>query len=178
MAKSEFPLARVYGLIEPGPVVLLSTKHRGKHNVMPMSWTMMMEFEPPLIACIVSARNDSFAALDASGECVINIPTMEIAEAVVGCGNCTGKDIDKFERFDLTPQPASQVDAPLIGECFASLECKVADRGWVDRYNLFVLEVVKAWLDADLPDGPTLHHRGFGRFMLAGETVELQSKMR
>ena len=44
------PLAKVYQLIEPGPVVLLTTAHKGRANVMTMSWHMMVDFEPPLIA--------------------------------------------------------------------------------------------------------------------------------
>ena len=56
-------LAQVYQLIEPGPVVLLTTSHRGIPNVMAMSWHMMVEFTPPQIACIVSNRNHSFKAL-------------------------------------------------------------------------------------------------------------------
>lgn len=41
--------------------------------------------------------------LSESGECVINIPTVDIVEKVVGCGNTTGLYVDKFERFGLTP---------------------------------------------------------------------------
>ena len=64
--KKSLSLADVYRLLEPGPVVLLTTAHRGKINVMPMSWHMMMEFEPPLVGCIVSNRNYSFELLQQS----------------------------------------------------------------------------------------------------------------
>ena len=69
----ELPLSKVYQLLEPGPVVLLTTA-RGVHvNVMTMSWHMMIEFEPPQVACVVSGADYSFAALRATGECVIAI---------------------------------------------------------------------------------------------------------
>ncbi|WP_369525339.1 flavin reductase [Bradyrhizobium diazoefficiens] len=55
-------LSKVYQLIEPGPVVLLTTASRGCPNIMTMSWHMMVEFEPPLIACVVSEANFCFAA--------------------------------------------------------------------------------------------------------------------
>src|SRR3989338_1338007 len=71
MARRSFPLSKVYGLLEPGPVVLLSTAHKGKANVMTMSWHTMMEFEPPLVGCIVSGRDFSFAALKATRQCVL-----------------------------------------------------------------------------------------------------------
>lgn len=178
MAKQSLPLSQVYGLLEPGPVVLLSTAHKGRCNVMTMSWHMMVEFEPPLLACVVSRGDFSFTALRATREAVINIPTADLAAQVVGCGNSSGRSTDKFEAFGLTAQPASMVSPPLIAECYANLECRVVDTRLVNRYQLFVLEVLQAWIDPARHDPRTLHHRGFGAFMVAGETIELASKMR
>lgn len=179
MAKRAFPLSKVYGLLEPGPVVLLTTARKGQANVMALSWLTMMEFEPPLVGCIVSGRDFSFAALKATRECVLNIPTAELARQVVGCGNTSGRQVDKFASFGLTPVAASLVEAPLIAECYASLECRVVDTRLVNRYNFFVLEVLKAWMDPARKDQPrTLHHRGHGAFMVAGETITLPSRMK
>ena len=75
MARRAYPLAKVYGLLEPGPVVLITTAYRGRRDIMTLSWQTMLEFEPPLVACVVSDRNDSFELLRRSRECVINIPT-------------------------------------------------------------------------------------------------------
>jgi flavin reductase (DIM6/NTAB) family NADH-FMN oxidoreductase RutF len=178
MKKSALSLSRVYGLLEPGPVVLLTTSLEGQANVMTQSWHTMMEFEPPLIGCVVSGRNFSFAALEATGECVINIPTVELAKQVVRCGNLSGRDADKFKVLGLTPMPASRVKPPLIAECFANLECRVVDRQLVDTYNFFVLEVVAAWMTRGVREPRTLHHRGKGVFMVAGETIKLPSRMK
>ena len=178
MAKKSFPLSRVYGLLEPGPVVMVSTAQKGRPNVMTMSWQTMMEFEPPLVGCVIGDRSYSFEALKATKECVINIPTVEIAAKVVGCGNTSGRKVDKFKKFGLTPVAASRVKAPLIDECYANLECKVVDTKLVAKYGLFVLEVVKAWIDPLIRHPRTLHHRGRGEFMIAGETIKLPSKMK
>jgi flavin reductase (DIM6/NTAB) family NADH-FMN oxidoreductase RutF len=178
MTKRVFSLSRVYGLLEPGPVLLLTTAHKGRSNVMTMSWHTMMEFEPPLVGCVVSGRDFSFTALKATRQCVLNIPSAGLAREVVGCGNTSGRKVDKFEAFGLTAQPASLVDAPLIAECHASLECRVVDTRLLNRYNFFVLEVLKAWVERDWKDARTLHHRGRGAFMVAGETIRLASKMR
>lgn len=174
----KLPLSRVYQLLEPGPVVLLSTAHKGRTNVMTMSWHMMVEFEPPLVACVVSSGGHSFAALKATGECVIAVPAAGMADKVVRVGNTSGRDIDKFEAFGLTAAPAERVDAPLVKECFANLECRVADSRLVKTYNLFVLEVVEAWVDPKQKDPKTLHHRGYGTFVIDGEVVKLKSRMR
>ncbi len=173
----DLPLSEVYQLLEPGPVVLLTTAHKGHLNVMAMSWHMMVEFEPPLIACIVSNRDHSFTALRATKECVIAIPAVELAEKVVAVGNCSGREIDKFKAFNLTPIKAECVAAPLVAECFANIECRVVDTRLVNRYNLFVLEALRAWVDPKQNDPKTIHHHGFGTFVIDGETIHLDSKM-
>jgi flavin reductase (DIM6/NTAB) family NADH-FMN oxidoreductase RutF len=174
----ELPLSKVYQLLEPGPVVLLTTARKGRANVMAMSWHMMVEFEPPLVACVVSSADHSFAALRATRECVIAIPALGLAPQVVKVGNASGRDIDKFEAFGLTPVPARRVTPPLVAECFANLECKVADTRLVNKYNLFVLEVLKAWTDPTQKSPKTIHHHGYGTFVVDGETIKLKSKMR
>ena len=178
MAKKTYPLSRVYQLLEPGPVVLVTTARKGKANIMTLSWHTMMEFEPPLVGCVLSGRNHSFDALRITRECVLNIPSVELAQQVVGVGNCSGKKVDKFEKFDLTPLPAARVAPPLIAECFANLECRVADTRMVSKYNFFVLEVVKARIDPAKKNPRTLHHRGKGVFMVAGDTLKLPSRMK
>jgi flavin reductase (DIM6/NTAB) family NADH-FMN oxidoreductase RutF len=171
----ELSLAEVYKLLEPGPVVLLTTAQRGRVNVMTMSWHMMVDFNPPLVACVVSNADYSFAALRARKECVIAIPDVTLAETVVGIGNCSGRDTDKFTKFALTALPAAEVGAPLIKECFANLECKVRDTRFVNKYCIFILEVVKAWAKPAKAEPKTLHHRGYGTFAVDGDIIHLAS---
>jgi flavin reductase (DIM6/NTAB) family NADH-FMN oxidoreductase RutF len=178
MVKRAYPLSKVYGILEPGPVVLMTTAHQGKANVMTMSWHTMMEFEPPLVGCVVSGNDFSFKALLATRQCVLNVPTAELAAQVVGCGNTHGDQVDKFETFGLTRVKAVGIEAPLIAQCYANLACRVVDTRLVKRYNFFVLEVFKAWLDPACKTPQTLHHRGRGVFMVAGEEIRLSSKMK
>lgn len=175
-ARRALPLAKVYTLIEPGPVVLLATSRRGRPNVMPMSWLTMLEFEPPLIGCVIGGGHLSHANLLATRQCVIAIPTAELVDAVVRSGNCSGREVaDKFEASGLTPVAASLIEAPLIAECYANLECRVVDR--ITRYGMFVLEMQKAWIDPACRQPRTLHHRGYGSFMVAGPEIRRASKM-
>ena len=178
MAKKSYPLSKVYGLLEPGPVVLVTTASGGRPDIMTMSWHTMMEFEPPLVGCVISDRNYSFGLLEASKECVLNIPTVDLADKVVGCGNTSGAKLDKFEHFHLTAKTASLVGAPLIEECYANLECRVIDTSMVTKYCFFVVEVIKAWIDPKVKKPRTIHHQGNGNFMVAGETIKLKSKMK
>jgi flavin reductase (DIM6/NTAB) family NADH-FMN oxidoreductase RutF len=176
MAKKSLPLSKVYRLLEPGPVVMLSTAAKGRPNIMTMSWHTMIDFEPPLVGIVVGERNFTFGILKSTGECVINIPTVELAREAVGCGNISGRKVDKFKRFGLTPAAASHVSAPLVDECYANLECKVVDTGMVAKHDFFILEVVKAWIDRSVRRPRTIHHLGGRDFMVAGETIRLPSR--
>ena len=92
-------------LLEPGPVVLVSTASRGGNNIMTISWHMVIDFTPQF-ALMTGARNYSFEALMKNRECVVAIPTVDIAQTVVKIGTCSGSDTDKFRKFELTPLKA------------------------------------------------------------------------
>jgi flavin reductase (DIM6/NTAB) family NADH-FMN oxidoreductase RutF len=169
------PLAKVYQKLEPGPVVFLTTAIGGRANVMVMSWHMMVDFQPPLIACVVSAGDYSHAALVKTREAVIAIPGAGLAEKLVGIGNCSGRDVNKFEKFGLTPLPAKKVAPPLIAECGVNIECRLVDETLGARYNLYVLEAVQAWFDPKQAGVKTLHHCGYGKFVVDGESIKLKS---
>jgi len=175
--KRSYPLSKVYSLLESGPVVLVSTALKGRSNIMTMSWHTMIDFNPPLVGCVISDRNYTFDILKKTGECAINIPTLDIAGEAVACGNVSGMKTDKFAKFGLTPVKASEVKAPLIKECYASLECELADGRMAGKYNLFIFKVLKAWVDTSVKGPKTLHHRGGKDFMVAGKTIKLGSKM-
>ena len=172
----ELPLSKAFQLIEPGPVVLLTTADKNKANVMTMSWHMVMDFTPQ-IGCIIGPWDYSFSALRATRECVIAIPTVDIAGKVVDIGNCSGQDVDKFKDFDLTPLPAEKVKAPLIAECLANIECRVTDDSLVDKQNLFILGGVQAWINPDRKERRTFHANGDGTFVIDGRTLDLRNKM-
>jgi flavin reductase (DIM6/NTAB) family NADH-FMN oxidoreductase RutF len=178
MAKKSLPLSKVYGLLEPGPVVMVTTTIKDRANIMTMSWHTMIDFEPPIVGCVISNRNYTFDTLKANKECVINIPTVELADKAVGCGNTSGRKLDKFNAYNLTPVDALCVKAPLIDECYANLECKVVDGKMVAKYNLFILEVLQAWINPLRKHPRTIHHAGSGAFIVAGETIQLASKMK
>jgi flavin reductase (DIM6/NTAB) family NADH-FMN oxidoreductase RutF len=48
----------------------------------------------------------------------------------------------------------------------------------VNKYGLFVLEVVKAWIDPSVKNPRTIHHLGLGNFAVNGEKIKLKSRMK
>jgi len=166
---------KAYRLLEAGPIVMVTTSHKGRHNIMTMGFHMMMQHSPPLIGCVIGPWDYSHEALQKTRECVIAVPTVDLARKVVDIGNCSGSGIDKFARFKLTAMPAKQVRAPLVRECLANIECRVVGR--ISKYNLFVLESVAIWIDDDRQERRTLHHNGDGTFTIDGRTINLRDRM-
>ena len=177
-AKVDLPVSKVRRYLEPGPIVLVTSAFGGARNIMTMGWHTVMEFTPSLVGCVIAAGNHSFELVRRSGECVINLPTTALTDQVVGVGNTSGAEIDKFATFALTPQKAQRVGAPLIRECHANFECKLKDDRLVDQYNFFIFEVVKAHV-ARRPKYPqTLHYTGDGVFMVSGKIISRKSQFR
>jgi flavin reductase (DIM6/NTAB) family NADH-FMN oxidoreductase RutF len=176
--KSDFPVSEVRRYLEPGPIVLVSSQWQGKTNIMTLGWHTILEFSPSLVGLMISAGNHSHQMIKHSRECVINLPTTALTDTVVGIGNTSGAEIDKFSEFNLTAENAQQVEAPLIGECHASFECRLHDDALVDSYNFFIFEVVKAHVAASPKHPRTLHYTGDGVFMVSGKVISRRGLFR
>ena len=167
-------LSRAFTLIEPGPVVLVTTHDRGKNNVMTISWTTVLDFTP-VFAITTGEWNYSFAALRKTKECVIAVPTVDLLDRVVGIGTCSGADTDKFAKFKLTAVPGKVVKAPLIKECLANIECQIVDI--VSKHNIVVLQAVAAHIDSARKEKRTVHAVGDGTFVVDGRRFDRKRMM-
>ena len=176
--KRDYPVWKIRRFLEPGPIVLVSSAWKGKTNIMTMGWHMMLSFAPALFGCYIWNANHSYEMIRRSKECVINLPTIDLVDAVVGIGNCRGDTNDKFKMFGLTPIPAQHVGAPLIKECYANFESRLADARQVRRYGLFIWEVVKAHVATSPKRPETLHYRGDGEFMVSGRWISLREQFK
>ena len=170
----QLKLSKAFTLIEPGPVVLVTTHDGNKDNIMTISWTMVLDFAP-IFAIATGEWNYSFAALRKNRECVLSIPTVDMIDTVVGIGMCSGADTDKFASFELTPVPGKFVRPPLIKECLANIECKVVD--FVEKHNIVVLEAVAAYIDDAREEKRTVHAVGDGTFIVDGRRIDRKKMM-
>ncbi len=170
----QLDLNKAFTLMEPGPVVLVTTNDGQKNNIMTISWTMVVDFTP-VFAITTGEWNYSFTALRKNKECVIAIPTVDMLDKVVGIGTCSGKDTDKFAKFKLTPVQGKFVKSPLIKECLANIECKVIDI--VKKNNIVVLEGVAAYIDAARKEKRTIHAVGDGTFIVDGRKIDRREMM-
>ncbi len=176
--KVALPPRGVRRYLEPGPIVLVSSRYNSRNNIMTLGWHTMLEFSPALVGMVISNANYSFDLIRRSGECVINLPTTALTNQVVGIGNTSGADIDKFAQFGLTPETGAQVAAPLIRECHANFECRLYDDALLKRYNFFIFEVVEARVAVSPKHPQTLHYEGDGIFMVSGKIISRRARFR
>ncbi len=167
-------ISKAFTLIEPGPVILVTTNDGRKDNIMTITWTMVLDFSPAF-AISTGPWNHSFAALRDSKACVLSVPTLDLIDIAIGIGTCSGRDTDKFAKFGLTRVKAKHVRAPLIQECLANIECRVADI--IDRHNIVVLEGIAAYFDTARNEKRTIHAIGDGTFIADGRLINRKKMM-
>ncbi|MEW5762194.1 MAG: flavin reductase family protein [Bacillota bacterium] len=183
MRKFEVVPQQAYRLLNPGFVVLLSSAHGDRQNVMTLAWHMPVSFKPPLVAISVAPTRFTAGLIRAGGSFALNIPGRDLLPAVQYCGTVSGRDGDKFARAGLTPVPGRKVEAPLVGECLAHLECRVVQTHEAGDHLIFVGEVLAASAAEGLFDGmwrldragetPPIAHLGGTNYLLPGRGLRL-----
>ena len=170
----EYPLQKVFTLLEPGPVLLVTTADGRRKNIMTISWSFAMSFSP-VFGIVTGPWNHSFETLMKTRQCTVAVPGADLLEKVVGIGMCSGTDTDKFKKFTLSAKKAKEVSSPLIGECLFNMECKLED--YVEEHGILILSCVRAWENPGRSERRTLHAVGDGTFVADGEKFDLHEKM-
>lgn len=185
------PLAKACRLLNHGPTVLVSAAHDGRRNVMAAAWVMPLDFDPPKVAAVIDKSAFTRGLVEASGCFALSVPTRALIDRVHALGNASGRRDDKFAHFGVATFPATRIDAPLVEDCVAWLECRVLPEPAIQqRYDLFVAEVVAAqadervfrdgrWAFDGAPDDMrTIHHVAGGHFLVSGEGVDAKKRGR
>jgi len=171
-SKSQVNISSAYRLLHPMHTVLVSCVGKaGKPNITTLAWAMPTSIGPPLVAISLSPKRYSHTLIEESGDFVVNIPTLEILQAVYACGSLSGRSFDKFKKTSLMPMPSKKVKAPAIRECIAHLECSVEDKFTTGDHTVFVGKILEAYAEQgvfaetyDLKKARMLYHLGGNNF--------------
>jgi len=143
--KVDVPWEQVHRLLGAGPVVLLTSHHRDRDNVMPAAWVTPLSKDPPLLGVAIHRQAFTHELIWRSEQFAINVPGRPLMEAVAKLGTISGRDVeDKLTWASLTSEEPSQIDAPLVRECLAWIECHVVNAVEVGDHTLFVGQAVAA----------------------------------
>jgi len=140
--------ARTSRLFAPQLIALVSSMDEdGKPNVATIAWAMTASFEPQMVAISVGHTRYTHECISQTGEFVVNLPTADIVDKVQAAGTYSGRDTDKFKACGLTTAPPIAVRAPLVAECAAHIECRLAGRIEAGDHTIFMGTAVAASCD-------------------------------
>src|SRR5215469_14723907 len=136
-------------LINHGPTVLVTSSDGARRNVMAAAWSMPVEFTPPRIAIVIDKRTFTRELIDASGTFGVIIPGAAAIDLTYAVGNVSGRETDKFQRFDIAAITGPKLGLPLLeAGCSAWMECRlIPERHTEDAYDTCFAEVIAAAAD-------------------------------
>ncbi|MFA9439459.1 flavin reductase family protein [Uliginosibacterium sp. sgz301328] len=172
-------------LINHGPTVLVTSAAADRRNVMAAAWSMPVEFTPPRIAIVIDKHTWTRELMTASGAFAVCIPCVTGIDLAYAVGSVSGRDGDKFARFNIEAARGPVLGMPLIEEgCVAWMECRlVREPHTEDAYDTCFAEVVSAAADARVfhdgrwrfddanTDLHTIHHLGGGNFVRSSSPI-------
>jgi flavin reductase (DIM6/NTAB) family NADH-FMN oxidoreductase RutF len=118
----------------------------GQRSICPLGWHMDTSMSPPMMAISVAPERFTHELIVTSGEFVLAWPGEDLAAATLFCGTRRGDAVDKFAELGLTPVRGRHVSAPLVAECLANLECRVAGQLTSGDHTIFIGEILDVWL--------------------------------
>ncbi len=155
----------------PGPVVLISTCDSEKNpNIAPKSWVQMVSFEPPILMFSGAKGNTTEVNIMATGCFGVNLVDSSMASRVYRCTEHFGQE--RIEKSGLRLVEASRIDAPLVDDCRAHLECRLHSTGQVGSGFVVFGEIIAASIWQEI-----LAARGVGRYELLDQIVFVENGM-
>jgi flavin reductase (DIM6/NTAB) family NADH-FMN oxidoreductase RutF len=140
-------------LMGPLPAVLVTTVDvSGKVNVFTVGWTGIACTRPPMVTIAVRKERLSYENIQATGEFVINLTTIEMLKMTDFCGCRSGRTVDKIKHFGLELDPGSDVNVPSLAKSPVALECKVKSVTELGTHDLFLAEIVRNKIEKSVID--------------------------
>lgn len=134
-------------MLAPLPAVLVSCADGERTNIITIGWTGIVCSKPPRTYVSIRPERYSYELVQKSGVFCINLPSSYLVRQVDLCGVKSGRDIDKFSRFHLTPEPSLTVPCPSIAECPITLECKVFEEKPLGSHTMFLADITAVTVD-------------------------------
>lgn len=182
-------LDRAYLLLNHGPTVMVTSAHQNERSVMSVAWSMPVDFSPAKIALIIDKSSYTRSLIEQSGEFAIHIPPKSMADHALSAGSYSGKDVDKFAQLQLQTQAAKTIQAPVINNCLAVLECRVIPEHHNQQiHDLFIAHVTAAWANPQVfsknrwhikeEQQKSIHYQAGGTFFSIGESFDACDKLK
>lgn len=140
-------------MLYPLPAVMVSCARAGERpNIITVAWTGTICSDPAMVYISVRPERYSYDIIKETGEFVINLTTVKLARVTDRCGVKSGRDVDKFKEYNLTPMKSKYVNAPSIEESPVNIECRVKQVIPLGTHDMFIAEVLGVTVDSQYMD--------------------------
>ncbi|MBQ8545641.1 MAG: flavin reductase family protein [Clostridia bacterium] len=143
-------------LVAPVPAVMVSLGDMERSNIITVAWCGITNTVPPKTYISVRPERHSYNILKERKEFVINLTPANLTKKADFCGMYTGRRIDKFKECGFTKEKATKIDAPMIGECPISIECRVTDIIKLGSHDMFLADILAVNVEKALLEGNKL----------------------
>ncbi|HPD09044.1 MAG TPA: flavin reductase family protein [Methanomassiliicoccales archaeon] len=153
------------------PVVLVAVSDgKGNSNVVTIALVHMFSFNPPVMGIGVSPARYTYELLEAAEDFSINVPSKDLVEEVLYCGQRSGREVNKFEECGLEPRQGKRIRSPVIEECPVNLECVKRQRVDAGDHVWYLGEVVHAEMAKGVDRERALMYWA-GEFRVVGDVI-------
>lgn len=129
---------------------------QSRTNIIPIALIQMLCYDPLYIGVSIRPQRYSHKLLEKTLEFCVNLPGQLLLKKIDASGNCSGRKIDKFQEFCLTPLPCKKIKAAAIEQCYAHIECRIEDPKQhilpLGVHTLFIGRVVASWVNEEVLD--------------------------
>ena len=151
-------------MLYPLPAVLVSCQgEEGEPNLITIGWVGTICSDPAMVSISIRPERYSHHMIKETGEFVINLTTEDLLEATDYCGVVSGRDVNKWEKMNLTPIPSEKVSVPAIEESPINIECKVTEIKELGTHHMFIAEVVNVRADEKYMDEKGKFHLEYSK---------------
>lgn len=171
MDYKKVPTTKIYRLINTNPLLLISTISKdGKHNIAPIAWGCPQEMNPPRLVVCIAITHQTFKNLKESKVFTVSIPNISHLEIVKNCGSVSGKNVDKFEKFNIKYFLSKKNKLKVPEGVTAYLECIPKKTIKIDETAVVIGDIEEAYshkegfidnkINPNLPQGKVIYHLG------------------
>ncbi|MFN4245573.1 MAG: flavin reductase family protein [Brevinematia bacterium] len=184
--KKEIALPLTNRIFNLGNIQLLTTRYGDVKNVSTIAWVTPIEKDPPLVMISIDRSSFSFDLIDKSGEFVLNTPTAKMIDIVKKVGSVSGREVDKFQKFNILYSEGKFTKVPIIDDCIANVEFIVKSIVLLQTHAMVMGEARRALVESELfsdhwlleeKDIILIHHAGGNYFCTTKFLVEIKDKV-
>ena len=147
-------MEKLYRMIYPMRVVLVSTGAEGKDTIMTAAWCFPLSMDPPMFGVSMTRKKFTYELIQKSKKFAINIPGEELKKETLFCGRNSGRDVNKFEKLT---KEEGKTGTPLVKECLSSIECELVDELETGDHVMIIGKAVNV---VKRKEGKGLYHLG------------------